>query len=112
MIQRLLQFIEQLRYGMRQSSLPDGFPFWGFTDPRIGDLSVSDRRVSGHTPHRHGPGDWRCACGRKLSGSTASNGRAAAREAMRIHRLDLNHPEQAIDDIQSSGAEMGAEDAA
>jgi hypothetical protein len=93
MIERLLQFIEQLRYGVRRSSLPDGFPFWGFTDPRIGDLGVSDRRVSGHTPRRHGPGDWRCACGRPLSGGSRGKGRAAARNAMRIHRLDLNHPE-------------------
>src|SRR5215475_9123279 len=93
-IERVLQFIEQLRYGMRRSSLPDGFPFWGFTDPRIGDLSVSDRRVSGHTPMRHSSGEWRCACGRSLSGGS----RAAARDAMRIHRLDLNHPELETED--------------
>jgi hypothetical protein len=92
MIERLLQFFEQLRYGVRGSSLPDGFPFWGFTDPRIGDLSVSDRRVFGHSPRRHGPGDWRCSCGRPLSGGSRGMGRAAARNAMRIHRLDLNHP--------------------
>lgn len=98
MIERVRHFIEQLRYGMRRSSLPDGFPFWGFTDPRIGDLSVSDRRVFGHTPLRHGPGDWRCACGRALSGGSRGKGRAGARDAMRIHRLDLNHPEMEIQD--------------
>jgi len=90
MINRLLQFIEQLRYGAGRSSLPDGFPFWGFTDPRIGDLSVTDRRVFGHALRRHGPGDWRCACGKPLSGDSRGKGRAAARNAMRIHRLDLN----------------------
>lgn len=89
----MLHFMEQLRYGLRRSSLPDGFPFWGFTDPRIGDLSVSDRRVSGHTPLKHGSGEWRCACGRPLSGGSRGKGRAAARDAMRIHRLDLNHAE-------------------
>src|SRR5215831_12472485 len=94
MIQRMLHFFSQLRNGTRQSSLPDGFPFWGFTDPRIGDLSVSDRRVSGHTPMRHSSGEWRCACGRSLSGGS----RAAARDAMRIHRLDLNHPEMETED--------------
>lgn len=98
MIERLLQFFEQLRYGTRRSSLPDGFPFWGFTDPRIGDLSVSDRRVFGHTPRRHGPGDWRCACGKPLSSGSRGKGRAAARNAMRIHRLDLNHPEMETQD--------------
>jgi hypothetical protein len=111
-IKRLLQFIEQFRYGARQSSLPDGFPFWGFTDPRIGDLSVSDRPVSGHTPRLNGPGDWRCACGRKLAGNTAGNGRAAAREAMRLHRLDLNHPEHAAAEISAPGTEMETADAA
>jgi hypothetical protein len=108
MIKRLLQFIEQLHYGVRESSLPDGFPFWGFTDPRIGDLSVSDRRVSGHTPRRHGPGDWRCECGRPLAGGS----RAAARDAMRIHRVDLNHPELSVDEILSPQAEMTIRDAA
>jgi hypothetical protein len=93
-IERLLQFAESLRYGMRRSSVPD--PFWGFTDPRIGDLSVTDRRVSGHTPRRHGPGDWRCACGRSLSDGSRGKGRAGARDAMRIHRLDLNDAEDAI----------------
>lgn len=93
MINRLLQFIEQLRYGMDQSSSPDGFPFWGFTDPRIGDLSVTDRPVFGHSLRRYGPGDWRCACGKPLSGGSRGKGRAAARNAMRIHRLDLNYPE-------------------
>jgi hypothetical protein len=105
MVKRLLQFIGQLRYGTRGSSLPDGFPFWGFTDPRIGDLSVSDRRVSGHTPRLHGTGDWRCTCGRSLPAAS----RAAARDAMRIHRLDLNHPEHGVEEILSSPAEMDTE---
>jgi len=112
MIKRLLQFIEQLRNGTLRSGLDDGFPFWGFTDPRIGDLSVSDRRVSGHTPRRHGSGDWRCACGKPLSGGQRGSGRAAAREAMRIHRLDLNHPEQAFGEFLVRGDEMGDQDAA
>jgi hypothetical protein len=99
MIERLLQFIEQLRYGTGRSSLPDGFPFWGFTDPRIGDLSVTDRRVFGHALRRNGPGDWRCACGKPLSGGSRGKGRAAARNAMRIHRLDLNHPEMETSDV-------------
>ena len=111
MIERVLHFIEQLRYGTRRSSLPDGFPFWGFTDPRIGDLSVSDRRVSGHTPLRHSSGDWRCSCGRPLSGGSRGKGRAAAREAMVIHRLDLNHPEHAAG-FGGPGIEMGSRDAA
>ena len=112
MIQRLLQFIEQLRYGMRRSGLPDGFPFWGFTDPRIGDLGASDRRVSGHTPRMHGQGDWRCTCGRLLSSGSGGKGRAAARDAMRRHRLDLNHPENAFEEILGSRAEVDGEDAA
>jgi hypothetical protein len=98
MIERLLQFIEQLRYGMRRSSLPDGFPFWGFTDPRIGDLSATDRRVFGHTPRRGKAGDWRCTCGKPLSGGSRGKGRAAARNAMRIHRLDLNNREMETQD--------------
>src|SRR5215475_2753467 len=106
MNQRLLHFIEQLRYGMRRSRLPDGFPFWGFTDPRIGDLSMSDRRVFGHTPRMHGPGDWRCTCGRLLSDGSRSNGRAGARAAMRAHRLDLNHPEYPIEELQVSAGVM------
>jgi hypothetical protein len=93
MINRLLQFIEQLRYGIGGSRSPDGFPFWGFTDPRIGDLNVTDRRVFGHALRRYGPDDWRCACGKPLSGGSRGKGRAAARNAMRIHRFDLNHPE-------------------
>jgi hypothetical protein len=112
MIERMLHFVEQLRYDMRRSSLPDGFPFWGFTDPRIGDLSVSDRPVSGHTPLRHGSGEWRCTCGRQLSGGSRGKGRAAARDAMRSHRLDLNHPEHATDEIRGSGTEMDTRDAA
>jgi hypothetical protein len=85
--------MERLRHGMRGSSVPD--PFWGFTDPRIGDLSVTDRRIAGHTPRRLGPDDWRCTCGRSLSGGSRGKGRTAARDAMRLHRLDLNHPEEA-----------------
>jgi len=112
MIKRLLQFIEQLTYGMRRSSLPDGFPFWGFTDPRIGDLTATDRRVFGHTPRLHGAGDWRCTCGRPLSDGSRGKGRSAARDAMRSHRLDLNHPEDAIVEILGSGAEMDTEYAA
>jgi hypothetical protein len=97
-IKRLLQFTEQLRYGMRRSSLPDGFPFWGFTDPRIGDLSVSDHRVFGHALRKNDTGEWRCTCGRPLSGGSRGGGRAAARDAMRVHRLDLNNPEMETQD--------------
>jgi hypothetical protein len=98
-IERLLHYIERLRNTTRRSNLPD--PFWGFTDPRIGDLSVTDRRVSGHTPRRHGPRDWRCTCGRPLSGGSGE-GRAGARAAMRIHRRDLNHPADAIEQLLCS----------
>ena len=112
MIKQLLQFIEQLRYGRRRSSLPDGFPFWGFTDPRIGDLSVTDRRVVGHAPRRDNTGNWRCICGRALAGGSRGRGRAAARDAMRIHRLDLNHPEHTAEEIHAADAEMGTPDAA
>ena len=104
MIKRLLQFVEQLGYGIRRSSLPDGFPFWGFTDPRIGDLSITDRRVAGHTPQRDGNGDWRCTCGRSLTGGSLGTGRADARDAMRFHRLDLNHPEDSVEQMSSSAA--------
>jgi hypothetical protein len=97
-IERVLHSIGRLRNTMRRSNLPD--PFWGFTDPRIGDLTVTDRRVSGHTPRRHGPGDWRCTCGRLLSGGSGE-GRARARAAMRAHRLDLNHPEDPIEELSA-----------
>ena len=112
MVKALLQFFEQLRNGMRRSGLPDGFPFWGFTDPRIGDLSSTDRPVSGHTPRRHIAGDWRCTCGRLLTDGSRGQGRAAARETMRIHRLDLNHPEQAIEEVLRAGAAVDTEAAA
>lgn len=45
--------------------------------------------VPGHRPTRHGPGDWRCTCGRKLSGGPLGPGRRGARDVMRFHRLDL-----------------------
>ncbi len=45
--------------------------------------------VPGHRPARHGPGDWRCTCGQKLSGGPLGSGRRGARDVMRFHRLDL-----------------------
>jgi hypothetical protein len=103
-IKLLAKSIERLSWGMGRSSLHDGFPFWGFTDPRIGDLSITDRRVAGHTPRRHGNGDWRCTCGRPLTGGSLGEGRTAARDAMRFHRLDLNYPEDSIEEIEISAA--------
>ena len=55
----------------------------------------------GHTPVRHGPGDWRCRCGEPLYAWRWSEGgmdegyrikmtgRRGAREAMRYHRAAL-----------------------
>jgi hypothetical protein len=106
-IQLIVKSIERLCFRVARTSLPDGFPFWGFTDPRIGDLSITDRRVAGHTPRRHGPGDWRCTCGRSLSGGSLGKGRAGARDAMRLHRLDLNHPEDSIEQISVSASLSG-----
>lgn len=60
-------------------------------------MSGYGRPVRGHTPVRHGPGDWRCTCGTTLSGGPYGPGRAGARDVMRrFHRLDLNHPEHVI----------------
>jgi hypothetical protein len=92
-VERLQRIIEALRFDGRQASLADGFPFWGYTDPLIGDLNASDRPVRGHTMRRHGPGDWRCTCGTKLSGGLYGSGRTGARDVMRSHRLNLNHTE-------------------
>jgi hypothetical protein len=103
-IKLLVKSIERLRDGMGRSSLPDGFPFWGFTDPRIGDLSITDRRVPGHTPRMHDNGDWRCTCGRSLTGGSLGKGRTAARDAMRFHRLDLNYPTDSDEQFSSSAA--------
>jgi hypothetical protein len=66
-------------------------------------MKVYDKPVRGHTPVRRGPGDWRCKCGERLrswrfldgdEGPTIPlTGRAGARDCMRFHRADLNHPE-------------------
>jgi hypothetical protein len=57
------------------------------------DLQTRARRgVRGHRPARHGPGDWRCTCGIRLSGGPLGSGQRGARDVLRFHRLDLLMP--------------------